>query len=1008
MRWAAEWVWASDEPAPRNAVIQFRRRFVIDQVPLVAKLHISADCRYFLYLNGTRLGYGPARSYHTHYEYDTYEITPYLVAQDNILAVSVAHWGESTFQHRVGRGGLLVQIDGEEQHRPLLLSDTTWRGRRSAAYRQDTPRIACQLPWEEQFDARLDSGDWIDLDFDDTAWEQTASLGPVGIVPWGTLVPRMIPFFTNELVAPVQVTQSGLVQRPEVVAAAHLTPYITPDDVSANQRAIDALLATVLTVPIAGLVTLKRCSLYGSAPRLLVDGRELILERDPVADVSATCWLTSGSHVLLLDWQGVASDLDITLTASGIAGMTLRSPLPGEDAGVWAITCAPERSVRIAACAANTRGALLTCGAVWQSVRAIDTPSADVYMDITASRPLLSDPPHTTAERALFSRVAEQGTTFPFTVGSPMEPSQAAHFVVDFGREVIGWLTFEVEAPAGAILDVLGYEGVQGDHPVYTEQMNNTLRYTCREGRQRYTSLLRRGFRYLLLAVHGTAVPVTIHQLDIQLATYPGPQRGAFSCSDTRLTHIWDLCAYTLRLCSEDTFTDCPAYEQTLWTGDLYTDALLHGVVHGDPRLVERCLRLIAHSLERLPLVNAQVPGDWENDPIPNWSALWVLSCREHYWYTGDLDFVRDLYPALAQQGRYFVDTRNAWGLVAPRAVWHFLDWIPIEGTPQDSETPHVLTHESCFAVAALLAMAEMAQAIGHHEEATQWRQMAIEVTDAVNRRCWSPEAQAYVDSVQMDGTPREHFSQPTNIIALVTGVATGDRVETLRRALAAPPAHWIPTGSPWMFSFHLQHLARQGAITEMLHLIRLRWGEMLAKGATTAWETFIGWMPQGLWTRSWCHAWSALPAYLLSAYLLGVRPLAPGYTQVLIAPQFGDLSWMRGTVPTPLGDISVHLEREESQASLVVNLPAGMSAQVRLPEWEAQRLMPEVNREDSQVVWTASSWVIALPAVAHATRNTVRWVTSTKAQQGNEDRHEEKAEEHPISVPTPIRDNLT
>ena len=43
--------------------------------------------------------------------------------------------------------------------------------------------------------------------------------------------------------------------------------------------------------------------------------------------------------------------------------------------------------------------------------------------------------------------------------------------------------------------------------------------------------------------------------------------RGMFRCSDSRLNQIWDFSAYTLRMCSEDTFTDCPTYEQTLLGG---------------------------------------------------------------------------------------------------------------------------------------------------------------------------------------------------------------------------------------------------------------------------------------------------------------------------------------------------------------------------------------------------------------------------------------------------------
>jgi alpha-L-rhamnosidase len=105
----------------------------------------------------------------------------------------------------------------------------------------------------------------------------------------------------------------------------------------------------------------------------------------------------------------------------------------------------------------------------------------------------------------------------------------------------------------------------------------------------------------------------------------------------------------------------------------------------------------------------------------------------------------------------------------------------------------------------------------------------------------------------------------------------------------------------------------------------------MLDKGATTTWESFSDQRPDDSWTRSWCHAWSALPGYLLPAYVLGVRPLEPGFARVLIAPQLGDLTWAEGQVPTPHGPISVRVERAGASLTVQVTLPAGVAAELRL-----------------------------------------------------------------------------
>lgn len=909
MSLAAHWIWSTDDPAERNVLVQFRYTLLLAAPPAEARLHLSADSRYLLYLNGIRLGYGPARNYHTHYEYDTYDVTAYLRAGENVLAVAVTHWGEGTFHQRVGRAGLLAQLDLDSQ--PRLLSDEHWRAKRSAAYIQNVPRIACQMAWEEQVDARLDDAGWTAPGFDDGGWAATVVVGPVGVAPWGQLSPRTIPFLTDEPVTPIRARALGQVRRPQVVAALHAGPYLAPGDLSANRQTVDALIATTLRVPRDGAVTLKRCSVAGGDPptgetlRVFVDGQEVSWQ--PAApDYAATLHLPAGDHALLIDWHGKTHDMDLTLTASGLDGLATVSPLPGET-GTWAIAVAPG-AARAAALQSASPATLLACGAAWMPVAESDTPPVDVYMDITASVGL---------------ETAEQPAHLPLSV-APVPDGHAQHYVIDFGRLLVGWLELDLEAPAGTVLDLLGFEAVQDGRRQMTAYMNNTLRYVCRAGRQKFVSTVRRGLRYVIVAVHGQTSAAVLHHVGLRLATYPWAIEGAFRCSDPRLNQIWEMCVYTLRLCSEDTFTDCPTYEQTLWTGDAcYTDVQLHQAVHGDARLPRRCLRLVADSLERLPIAGAQVPGDWENDLLPNWSWLWAMGCGEFYRLTGDQDFARAVYPALAQQARFIDAHRNAAGLLALPGFWHLLDWAPMAREPDD-----ILTHESCLAVAALNATAELAEVSGQPAEAQHWQALAGALSEAVNRECWREDRRAYAD-VWLNGQPGEAVSQPTNIAALLAGLATGERAEAIAPHLLHCPEGWISLGTPWMHSLAGGLLAERGQMSLVLDALRDRWGDMLDRGATTAWETFIGFQAEA-WTRSWCHAWSALPAYLLSAYVLGVRPLEPGFKRVLIAPQLADLTWAEGRVPTPHGPIVVRLDRYAGGVKVRMTLPDGVSADVR------------------------------------------------------------------------------
>ena len=81
----------------------------------------------------------------------------------------------------------------------------------------------------------------------------------------------------------------------------------------------------------------------------------------------------------------------------------------------------------------------------------------------------------------------------------------------------------------------------------------------------------------------------------------------------------------------------------------------------------------------------------------------------------------------------------------------------------------------------------------------------------------------------------------------------------------------------------------------------------------------------------TWNHAWGAAPANIISRFVLGVRPLEPGYTSILIAPQPGTLKSIRGKVPTPRGPVAVALQND-ARMRLEIEVPPGATARVELP----------------------------------------------------------------------------
>ena len=106
---------------------------------------------------------------------------------------------------------------------------------------------------------------------------------------------------------------------------------------------------------------------------------------------------------------------------------------------------------------------------------------------------------------------------------------------------------------------------------------------------------------------------------------------------------------------------------------------------------------------------------------------------------------------------------------------------------------------------------------------------------------------------------------------------------------------------------------------------MRERYGPMLARGATTLWESFEP-------TASLCHGFSATPTYQLSRHVLGVAPVAPGFASATLSPDLADLDHAEGIVPTPRGDVEARLKRTSKGFIAHYRLPAGLTARAAPP----------------------------------------------------------------------------
>lgn len=972
--WSAKWIWGGEEESPRNEWRCFRKTFELPEEKTLgaAWLHIAADSRYVLYVNGEQVGRGPVRSWREEQFYDSYEVRHLLHAgQRNVIAVHVLHFGVTNFYYILGRGGLLAELECEvtsgdataAELKPLRVgSDDTWTTSRLQAQNPVSPRMSCQQGFADLYDARLWDERWITAGYREdgpgSTWEPAKVIGPPGIEPWKRLAPRDIPFLTEEKIYPSRIVSLRRVQAPAWSAVLDLRAAMMPDSIHhANPVSFVGYLAGELVLSEAGNVTFG----FPAGRRtdnMWVDGRLCADWTGDLPERYCTLELAAGAHFVLIDvtsWDhggafhlAAHAEVPLEWRTPGGNGMQPAGAPPLVLIGPFDTTVHIDhqdpKPFRMdhpvymkAAGAANMTELQEQPGSWVHPIPQALYSEEDVF---GASVWTVEAEPHSIPsqlERAIMP------TPEPAVLPLFGHGAGDCEIVIDVGRETSGFIGFEVEAEAGTVVDVYGLEYMRDDYRQHTYGLDNTIRYVCRQGRQRYLSPVRRGFRYMVLTVRKASTPVKLHEVYVNQSTYPVTNAGAFQCSDPLLNEIWNISRHTTRLCMEDTFVDCPSYEQVFWVGDSRNEALVNYYVFGSLDIVKRCLNLVPGSKDMSPLYIDQVPSGWSS-VIPNWTFFWSIACLEYVEHTNDTDFAAKIWPEVRYTLEHYLQKLNADGLLDMRG-WNLLDWAPI-----DQPNEGIVTHQNLMLVHALNKAAELARiAGGDDQDIERLLRAGRELAATINAHLWEEGKQAYLDCIHADGRRSDIFSMQTQVLAYLTGVACGDRRETIGSYLLSPPAAFVQIGSPFMSFFYYEALVDAGRYEQMLNDIRFNYGQMVRYDATTCWEMYPNFSenranPDQL-TRSHCHAWSAAPGYFLGQGILGVKRANPGWTRVLIEPQPCDLAWARGSVPLPQGGrIDVSWSVDGDMMNVRVAAPSSVEVEVRIPAGMREQVTLAVN----------------------------------------------------------------
>jgi hypothetical protein len=236
-------VWHPSAPRENWSVVLFRRTFALGRSVRNAALWISASMRFTAWLDGDRLGRGPARSDIGRWFTSHFELPP-LSTGEHTLAIRVSHFGDHAGIGQLGGPAFLLVCGegGNGPYRQAVHTGSDWLCAPDES-REPTPehewggrRPYYVVGSGERYHAEKAAGDWQHTGFDDGDWAHTRQVCRAAWSAWGNwplgvqLAPDMIgPMHeTPEPFARVAYAPSDLAGAAEAFAAGEAPLAVPP------------------------------------------------------------------------------------------------------------------------------------------------------------------------------------------------------------------------------------------------------------------------------------------------------------------------------------------------------------------------------------------------------------------------------------------------------------------------------------------------------------------------------------------------------------------------------------------------------------------------------------------------------------------------------------------------------------------------------------------------------------------------------------------------------------
>lgn len=299
----------------------------------------------------------------------------------------------------------------------------------------------------------------------------------------------------------------------------------------------------------------------------------------------------------------------------------------------------------------------------------------------------------------------------------------------------------------------------------------------------------------------------------------------------------------------------------------------------------------------------AVAPGSLMQE-IADFSLQWPMQLLVYYKHSGDLEFLKQMYPVLCGLIEYFKKYEREDGLLLDvYEKYNLVDWPANLRDDYDFSLGKMLKSTcqsgchnviNAFYFGMLQVVNEIKDILGISFENDLRR-----YREAFNKAFYRKETHLFADAENSG-----HYALHSNALPLLFGMVPDEDKKTVvdfirKKGLSC---------GVFIAFFVLKALAEAGEYDLLYDLIISddihSWGNMIREGATTCFEV---WSKAQKANISLCHPFASAPVSLIIEDIAGLKPGLPGWKEIIFTPHFPEvLKEFKLKVSVNTGNINV------------------------------------------------------------------------------------------------------